>query len=83
MNLLFRNLLKFNLIATKRKERYCDVVRHLRTRIRLAMLRTTLIAFRGPRSIFQNYRMLRCDNFTHFFRKMSKKTGSLLVKLCF
>ena len=33
--------------------------------------------------IFQNYRMLRCDNFTHFFRKMSKKTGSLLVKLCF
>ena len=32
-----------------RNERYCDVVRHVRTRIRFAMLRTTLIALRGYR----------------------------------
>ena len=38
-----------DLIARKRKERYCDVVRHVRTRIRFAMLRTTLIALRGYR----------------------------------
>ena len=38
-----------DLIARKRKERYCDVVRHLRTRLRFAMLRTTLIALRGYR----------------------------------
>jgi len=31
------------------KERYCDVVRHVRTRIRFAALRTTLIALRGYR----------------------------------
>ena len=43
----------------------------------------TMYSFRAFMGIFQNYRMLRCDNFTHFFRKMSKKTGSLLVKLCF
>ena len=30
-----------HLIARKRKEMYCDVVRHVRTRIRFAMLRTT------------------------------------------
>ena len=30
-------------------ERYCDVVRHVRTRIRFAMLRTTLIALQGNR----------------------------------
>ena len=33
-----------DLIARKRKERYCDVVRHVRTRIRFAMIRTTVIA---------------------------------------
>ena len=38
-----------DLIARKRKERYCDVVRHVRTRLRFAMLRTTLIALRGYR----------------------------------
>ena len=38
-----------DLIARKRKERYCDMVRHVRTRIRFAMLRTTLIALRGYR----------------------------------
>ena len=38
-----------DLIARKRKERYCDVVRHVRTRIRFAMLRITLIALRGYR----------------------------------
>ena len=38
-----------DLIAGKRKERYCDVVRHVRTRIRFAMLRTTLIALWGYR----------------------------------
>ena len=36
-----------DLIARKRKERYCDMIRHARTRIRFAMLRTTLIALRG------------------------------------
>ena len=38
-----------DLIARKRKEKYCDVVKHVRTRIRFAMLRTTLIALRGYR----------------------------------
>ena len=38
-----------DLIAEKRKERYCDVIRHVRTRIKFAMLRTTLIALRGYR----------------------------------
>ena len=38
-----------DLIARKRKERYCDVVRHVRTRLRFAMLRTKLIALRGYR----------------------------------
>ena len=38
-----------DLIARKRKKRYCDVVRHVRTRIRFAMLRTTLIALHGYR----------------------------------
>ena len=38
-----------DLLARKRKERYCDAVRHVRTRIRFAMLRTTLIALRGYR----------------------------------
>ena len=42
-----------DLIARKRKERYSDVVRHVRTRIRFAMLRTTLIALRGYRSLSQ------------------------------
>jgi len=37
------------LIARKRGEKYCDVVRHVRTRLRFAMLRTTLIALRGYR----------------------------------
>ena len=38
-----------DLIARKRKERYCDVVRHVRTMIRFAMLRTTLVAPRGKK----------------------------------
>ena len=38
-----------NRVARKRKARYCDVVKHVRTRIRFAMLRTTLIALRGYR----------------------------------
>ena len=38
-----------DLIARKKKERYCDVVRHGRTRIRFAILGTTLIALRGYR----------------------------------
>ena len=33
-----------DLIARKRKDRYCELVRHVKTRIRFAMLRTTLIA---------------------------------------
>ena len=38
-----------DLIARKRKERYCNVVRRVRTRIRFAMLRTTLIVLRGKK----------------------------------
>ena len=38
-----------DLIARKRKERYCDVVRHVRTMIRFEMLRTILIALHGYR----------------------------------
>ena len=41
-----------DLIARKREERYCDVVRHVRTIIRFAMLRTTLVAlpwYRGKK----------------------------------
>ena len=37
------------LIAIRRGENYCDVVRHVRTSLRFAMLRTTLIALRGYR----------------------------------
>ena len=40
-----------DLIARKRKDRYCDVVRHVRTRIRFAILRSTLIALRGYKGI--------------------------------
>jgi len=36
-----------DLIARKRKERYCDVVMHVRTRIRFAILRTTRVALHG------------------------------------
>ena len=38
-----------NLIARKSKETYCDVVGHVKTRIRFTMLRTTLIASCGYR----------------------------------
>ena len=38
-----------DLKARKKKERYCDVVKHVRTRIGFAMLRTTIIALRGYR----------------------------------
>ena len=38
-----------DLIARNRKERYCDMVRHVRTRIRFLTLRKTLIAFCGYR----------------------------------
>ena len=38
-----------DIIARKRKERYCDVVRHVRTMIRFEMLRTILIALHGYR----------------------------------
>ena len=37
------------LIARKRKECYSDVMRHVRTRLRFALLRCTLIAIRGFR----------------------------------
>ena len=45
------------LIAVKRGERYCDVVRHIRTRLRFAMLRTTLIALRGYRGRKSKYEL--------------------------
>ena len=38
-----------DLIARKRKESCCDIVRHVRTRIRFAMLRTNVIALPGYR----------------------------------
>lgn len=38
-----------DLIARKRKEMYCYVVSHVRTRLRFTMLRTTLIALRRYR----------------------------------
>ena len=37
------------LIATKRKEAYSDVIGHIRTRLRFALLRSTLVAVRGVR----------------------------------
>ena len=36
-------------IAKKRKESYPDVIRYIRTRLRFAMLRETLVAIRGYR----------------------------------
>ena len=38
------------LIADKKKERYSDVMGHMRTKLRFSMLRSTLIALRGVRS---------------------------------
>ncbi len=38
-----------DLIAKKRKEETADVIRHIRTRLRFAVLRGTLIAIRGDR----------------------------------
>ena len=38
-----------NLIANKTGESYPDVMRHIRTRLRFALLRSTLIAIRGYR----------------------------------
>ena len=37
------------LISAKRKEEYSHVVNHIRTRLRFAILRCTLIAVRGDR----------------------------------
>ena len=37
------------LIATKRDEKYADVIRHIRTRLRFALLKSTLVAVRGYR----------------------------------
>ena len=37
------------MISTKKKEAYSDVMRHLRTKIRFRLLKTTLIAIRGYR----------------------------------
>ena len=37
------------LISTKKKEEYADVMRHMRTRLRFAILRGVLIAIRGDR----------------------------------
>ena len=36
-------------ISKKKKEEYPDVIKHMRTRIRFAILRGTLIAIRGDR----------------------------------
>ena len=37
------------LIANKRKEQYADVIRHLRTKIRFALLKAMLVALHGFR----------------------------------
>ena len=37
------------LIAEKRREKYCHVIKHIRTQLRFALLRSTLIAIRGIR----------------------------------
>ena len=37
------------LISVKRKEEYSHVVSHIRTRLRFAILKSTLIAIRGDR----------------------------------
>ena len=37
------------LIAVKSKEKYSQVIRHLRTRLRFALLKSTLVAIRGVR----------------------------------
>ena len=37
------------LIAHKRNESYCDVIDHIRTRLRFSLLRSTLVAIRGQR----------------------------------
>ena len=37
------------LIANKRKEKYADVIHHLRTKIRFALLKATLVALHGFR----------------------------------
>ena len=37
------------LIAVKRREAYSDVIGHIRTRLRFALLRSTLVALRGVR----------------------------------
>ena len=37
------------LISKKKNEEYADVIRHIRTRIRFAILRGTLISIRGDR----------------------------------
>ena len=37
------------LIATKHREKYSDVMRHIRCRLRFALLKATLVAIRGVR----------------------------------
>ena len=37
------------LIADKKKERYSDVMGHMRTKLRFSLLKSTLIAMRGVR----------------------------------
>ncbi len=44
------------LIAEKRNERYSDVMKHLRTRLRFALLKSVLIAIRGVRSKNNRYK---------------------------
>ena len=44
------------LIANKRGELYSDVVSHMRTRIRFALLKSILIAIRGERGRRRNVR---------------------------
>ena len=37
------------MISIKRNEKYSDVMNHIRTRLRFAMLKTVLISLRGER----------------------------------
>ena len=42
------------LISTKRGEQYSQVMKHIRTRLRFALLRTTIIAIRGTRGTMRD-----------------------------
>ena len=52
------------LIANKRKEQYCHVVAHVRTRLRFSLLKSTLTALRGYRGKIHS-RVAALDNISY------------------